>query len=130
MSYGIYDQVFAYINGTLLAENTSVKITLKGTDQDVMTIVKGLTGFTPGPDSLEVEFENVIPASGFEVDTWSAQLNKEIVELRLQFGGSGLSLTSSGRIFDNALDAGVSKTAGLNFNFTGQPAPWEGGVGV
>ncbi len=128
MSFGIYDQVYAYINGALLAENISVGVSLEGTDQDVMTIVKGLAGFTPGPDSVKVSFENVIPAAGFEVNTWNMQVNKEIVELKLQFGSSGLSLTSEGRIDGNKIDAGVSKSTSLNFDFTGTPAPWEGGI--
>lgn len=130
MSIGIYDQVYAYVNGGLLAENISVTVELVGTDEDVMTIVKGLSGFTPGPDSVKVTFSNVVPASGFEFNAWNAQLNKEIVELKLQFGGSGMSLTSEGRFSGNKIDAGVSKTTGYDFDFTGSPAPWEGGVGL
>ncbi len=130
MSVGLYDQIFSFMNGALLAENTTVKLNLEGTEQDVMTIVKGFAGQTPGPTKVVATFENVVPATGFEVDTWNAQLNSEIVEMKFQFGGSGISLISEGFIRANAIDAGVSATTGLTFEFHGGPGTWEGGVGI
>jgi hypothetical protein len=125
MSVGIYDQMFQYVNGALLAENTTVKLALEGTEVDVMTIVKGFAGQTPGPTKVTASCENVIPVSGFEVNTWNMQLNSEIVEMKFQFGGSGISLTSEGFIRGNVIDAGVSATSGITFEFHGGPGEWS-----
>ena len=124
MSLRIYDQVFVYMNGALLAENTTIAINLVGMDEDVNTTLDGFAGQSPGPQKIEATASNVVPVSGFEVDTWNAQLNSEIVEMKFQLGGSGKSLTSEGFIRGNALDAGVGAVTGLNFAFHGQPAEW------
>ena len=124
MSIGIYDQIFAYWNGALLAENTTVKIALEGQAQDVNTTVKGYAGFTPGPQKIVVTFENVLPIGGAEVNSWGAQLNSEIGELKLQAGGSGKVLVSEGDLRGNMIDGGVGQTTTIAFEFHGAPADW------
>lgn len=44
----IYDQMYAYINGKLLAENTSIGTELTGNQQEVDTLVRGFAGISPG----------------------------------------------------------------------------------
>jgi hypothetical protein len=124
MSMGVYDQVFQYINGALLAENTTITLALEGQDQDVMTIVKGFAGQTPGPQKVVASCDNVIPTSGFEVNTWNKQLNSEKVEMKFQFGGSGVSLVSEGFLRGNQIEGGVGATTSLKFEFHGGPGEW------
>jgi hypothetical protein len=125
MSIGVYDQVFQYINGALLAENTTITLALEGQEQDVNTIVKGFSGQTPGPTKVVASCSNVIPISGFEVDTWNMQLNSVKVEMKFQFGGSGKALTSEGFIRGNKIEGGVGNTTGLDFEFHGGPGGWS-----
>lgn len=130
MSIGLYDQLFTYKNGKLLAENVTVKLQLDGQDVDVFTLVKGFSGRTPSPKKVVATLSNVIPATGFEVDTWNDEINAVISEWKFQFGGSGLSLTVEGMVDGNAIEAGVSANAGIDFTVHAGPGSWEGGVGI
>ena len=84
----LYDQVYIYINGKLLAENTSVSTNLEGEQQEVSTTVKGFAGISAGPDKRVVSLENVVPVKGMEFAIEEAYLNKAELEVRLQFGGA------------------------------------------
>ena len=43
----LYDKVYIYINGKLLAENTSVSTSLESDQQEVKTLVRGFAGISP-----------------------------------------------------------------------------------
>lgn len=130
MSVGLYDQLFVYRNGQLLAENTSVKLNLDGQDVDVFSIVKGFCGQTPTPKKVIAMLSNVVPATGFEVDTWNDELNSVVNEWKFQFGGSGIALTVEGFARGNAIEAGVSASASIDFEVHAGPGAWEGGIGI
>jgi hypothetical protein len=121
MAVTIYDQVFAFIDGKLLTESTSVAVELQGDDQDVMTIVKGWSGVSPSPKKIMVSFENVVPVTGFEFDPMTSFNSTTIHELLLVLGAAGKQLKSTGLVRAPKVNAGVGQTTTLSFEFHGTP---------
>lgn len=122
----LYDQVYAYIQGKLLAENTSVGTELTGQQQEVDTLVRGFAGISPGPDKRTISFENVIPVSGMEVEVEKFYLNKVELDVRLQQGGSGRKYEGKGFIQPGIkIDSGVGKTTTLSFSMVCDPGAFE-----
>ena len=122
MALDVYDQIYPYINGKLLAEAVSVQTGLESDDQKVMTLVKGFAGITPSPDVRTVKAENVVPSTGFEFDFERAKKERWLIELRLQSGATGKSMTSKGFILHVSIEAGVGKQLMVSFDFVGEPS--------
>ena len=121
-----YDQMYAYINGKLLAENTSIGTELTGQQQEVDTLVRGFAGISPGPDKRTISFENVIPVSGMEVEVEKYYLNKVELDVRLQQGGSGRKYEGKGFVQPGIkVDSGVGKTTTLSFSMVCDPGAFE-----
>ncbi len=118
----LYDQIFLFINGALMAENTSIDTELSSDVQQVMTIVKQFAGITPSPIVRTVTAENVIPLTGFEFDFEQKFIDSEEVEIMLQQGGSGKKTTSKGYFTGVPVSSGVGKTATVSFSFVGTPS--------
>src|SRR5690349_13550651 len=93
-----YDLVFCYVNGSLLSDNQEVGTRLEDDSTIVRTTVKGFAGISPGGPVRMVSCKGVVPQEGFEFDADKAFVNKEVVTLRLVFGGSGKSCTTKGFI--------------------------------
>lgn len=121
----LYDQYFAYLNGALLAENTSLDIELRGDDQEILTTAKGFAGLTPSPRSVMITAENVVPPTGFEFDAFQKFLDSELVEMKVQSGATGKTLVSKGFIQAPKVQGGVGKTVSLSFTFKGGPSKFE-----
>lgn len=121
----LYDQVFAWIDGKLLAENTSVSVEQQGDDQDVMTVVKGFAGVSPSPKKTMVSFENVVPIVGFEFDAFKSFNETSFHVLRLQLGGSGKQLNTKGVVRAPKMGSGTGQTTTLSFEFHGAPARFQ-----
>lgn len=120
MSLTLYDQVYPYLNGALVSQATSVQTGLTSDDQAVMTIALGFSGNTPSPDVREVTIENVVPIGGIEYEVEKYKLEKTVITLKLQFGGSGMTYEGKGFITAVSIDAGVGKTTSLSFTFRGE----------
>ena len=120
----LYDQIFLFINGQLMAENTQIDTELSSDVQQVMTIVKQFAGITPSPIVRTVTGENVIPLTGFEFDFEQKFIDSEEVEIMLQQGGSGKKTTSKGYFTGVPVSAGVGKTATVSFSFVGSASPF------
>ena len=122
----LYDQMYAYLNGKLLAENTSIGTELTGQQQEVETLVRGFAGISPGPDKRTISFENVIPVSGMEVEVEKYYLNKVELDVRLQQGGSGRKYEGKGFVQPGIkVDSGVGKTTTLSFSMVCDPGAFE-----
>jgi hypothetical protein len=121
----LYDGLFAFVNGQLLAENTSLEVSVDGDSQAVMTTVKQYAGESPSPKITMVTFENVVPVTGFEIDIVQKFLDSEEVELMLQFGGNGKKMKSKGVLLSPKVSSGVGKTTTLSFGFRGTPGKFE-----
>ena len=122
----IYDQMYAYINGKLLAENTSIGTELTGNQQEVDTLVRGFAGISPGPDKRTISLEYVIPISCMEFEFVMAYLHKAELDVRLQQGGSGRKYEGKGFVQPGIkIDSGVGKTTTLSFSLVCDPGAFE-----
>jgi hypothetical protein len=85
----IYDQVFAQANGALLSENTEIDTELTSNIAQILTIVKGFAGISPGSLIRTVKFKNAIPVSGPEFDFERFMAFSIPFQLMLTLGASG-----------------------------------------
>jgi hypothetical protein len=120
MALELFDQVYPYLNGALVSKATSVQTGLTSDDQSVLTIALGYAGISPSPDIREVTIENVVPIDGIEFEVEKYKLQKTVITLKLQFGGSGMTYEGKGFITSVSIDAGVGKTTSLSFTFRGE----------
>ncbi len=125
MSAGNYDQVFVEIDGTLMGEATTVDIEITDNDQDVETIAKGYAGTSASPSKMMVSMSLAVNSAGFDKNAFKLFLSKQVVQIRLTLGGSGLSMTSKGRIRAPKMKAGVGATTTEDFQFVGEPAYFQ-----
>jgi hypothetical protein len=89
----LYDLLFAYANGGLLGENLETDLTFSSDISRVLTIPNGFSGITPGSPVVEIKFKEAVPISGFEFDFAAAMISSTPIEIMVQLGGSGLSMT-------------------------------------
>ncbi len=121
----LYDGIFCNLNGALFQENTSVDLSYEGDNQAVLTTVKGYAGESPSPKMTVIQFENVVPPTGFEFDVFKMYTDSTEVEIKLQSGATGKSLTSKGFIQSPKVSSGVGKVTSLSFGFRGAPAVFQ-----
>ena len=117
----LYDQVFAFVDGGLAAENTTLDTELSSDVQQVMTLVKGFAGITPSPFVRTISAESMVPVTGFEFDYETAFLLSQEVSITLQLGGSGKKCDSKGYFTGVSLSSGVGRTTSVSFQFVGTP---------
>ena len=59
-----YDQFLVIVDGQLLGEADSVEWRNENSGQDVLTLVKGFAGQTPGPHKTVASISGFVPAAG------------------------------------------------------------------
>jgi len=96
MSLTLYDRGFIFANGALLGESSGGSIEYQGDPQPVATLVKEFAGVTPVPKSAMVSVDSFVPIAGFDFDAIKKFLATEKITMKLQFGGSGLSMEADG----------------------------------
>lgn len=121
----LYSQIYLFINGILLAENTTIETALEADVPDVMTIAKNWAGVTPAPIVRTVTATNVVPLPGVEFPFEQKFIDYEEVEIMMQEGGSGQKCTTKGYIVNVPRSAGVGQTTTINFTFRGTPSAFE-----
>lgn len=121
----IYGQLFLFLDGQLLAENTSVTVRYERRAEDVFSFENGYEGQDVGPATLVVEATNVVPRKGAEYPFEDVMLANQKVELYLQEGSNGKGLTSSGELVDVQRNGAVGQNYTLNFTFRGEPATFQ-----
>lgn len=89
----LYDLLFCYVNGELLAENLEVDLTFESDIAQVKTIPRGFAGITPGSPVVMIKIKQAVPISGFEFDFAAAMIASIPMEFRAQLGGSGQTMT-------------------------------------
>lgn len=119
----VYDNIFAYVDGKLLAENTKVTLAGEPDDQIVDTTVKGYAGISPTAKRLRISLENVSPPTGDEVPWFERYFKSTPVEVKLQ-KGNGEKLTTNGFIQSPSTTAGVSTTTATSLVIVCDPAWW------
>lgn len=123
MAMQYYGQLYVSVDGQLLAEATGVEVSDEDAGQPVQTIVKGLSGKTPGPHSTRISIRNVMPAAGVEVDFHNLAVANSFHDVKIT-RSDGASLTSTGWFMSPTGSSGVGETAALNVDFMGSPAEW------
>ncbi len=121
----LYSQIYLFLNGVLLAEQTTLETSLEADIQDVMTIVRNWAGITPAPIVRTITAANVVPLPGVEFDFEQKMLDFEEVEIQMQEGGSGKKCTTKGYIVNVPRSAGVGATTTISFTFRGTPSKFE-----
>lgn len=125
----LYSQITLYINGTLLAENTTIETALEADIQDVMTITQGWTGITPSPVVRSVTATNVIPQQGGDgIDFEDLMLQNTEVTMKMvegSDGGQARVCETDGYIVSVPRSAAVGQTTTISFTFRGKPAKFE-----
>lgn len=89
----LYDLLFAYVNGELLAENLEADVTFESDIAQVRTIPQGFSGITPGSPVVQIKIKQAVPITGFEFDFAAAMISSTPLEFMIQLGGSGLTMT-------------------------------------
>lgn len=120
MAIEVYDQVFPFVNGGVLSDATEVSTEIKGSTQEVSTLLKDLAGFTPGPKMREVSIDNAVAISGdiYQIETYF--LDNTIVTLKLMNGGSGKMYEGKGFFTSAKVSSGVGKTTTFSFTWVGE----------
>jgi hypothetical protein len=120
----VYNQVFGYIDGALLVENTEIEVEMDGDDQMVLTIVNGFSGVTPSPKYMKVTIKDVIPPTGVQFNAEKAFLNTERHEFKAQLA-TGETMISTGFFQKPKRTAGVGKTVTYDYSFVGTPSLFQ-----
>jgi hypothetical protein len=121
----LYSRIYLFIDGQLLAENTTVETALEGDIPDVFTQARQWAGITPAPIVRTVTAENMIPLPGVEFDFESVMLNFQEVEIMMQEDGSGKKCVTKGYIVSVPRSAGVGANSTISFTFRGTPSSFE-----
>lgn len=117
-------QAEAYLNGRLLTEAATVRLTIKTNDNPVRTSIRGFAGFSRGSEDVEGSIEMPPPRDGFVVDWHEAMLRRQTV--RLAYIDAGKRRQAEGRITQYEMSKQVDQTGSVTLSFMGRPV----GVGL
>jgi hypothetical protein len=84
------------LDGIPVLEIEDIKVTIKTNDNEVVTLVGGLQGFSNGANVQEINFSSAIPLAGFEIDymelarlkrtkTWGVKIAGKVIKVRGRF---------------------------------------------
>ena len=125
MALQVYDNIFVFMNGVLLQENTQVQISWEGEDQDIFTLAKGFAGQSPSPKKLVVQLTNMAPPTGSEFDAPAAFISSAIQVCKLQKGATGQTIEFECFVRSPATSAGVAQVTNENFSLHGAAKSWS-----
>lgn len=111
-----YTKFSMFFNGALLAEAQSVDIQHVGGWQDIITIEKGLSGFSPGAQMCTIKVDEAVPRAGIEFDFFGAMRDGTIIEVVVFRAGK--KMKTKGIIKDISETGGADKPSTLSLNMT------------
>lgn len=111
-----YTKFSMFMRGQLLAEAQSCDITHTGGWQDIITIEKGLSGFSPGAQMATVKIDSAVPRAGVEFDFRQAMQDGEILDV-VAYRGSK-KMKTKGIIKDVSETGGADKASTMSINMT------------
>lgn len=114
-----YTKFSLFLRGQLLAEAQSCDINHTGGWQDIITIEKGLSGFSPGAQMCTIKIDSAVPRAGVEFDFRQAMQDGEILEV-VCFRGSK-KVKTKGIIKDVSETGGADKPSTMSINMTCSP---------
>jgi hypothetical protein len=122
-SLQIYSLASVYVDGKLLTEEGSVKVSRSTGSNVVTTVHKGYAGESPGAATLSIEVENAVPSADFELNPGPYMQNLAVAEITLF--AAGKTLTAKGFIVEDSFSHSVGGAASLSFSFRGSFADWS-----
>lgn len=96
-----------YINNRLQAEANKVSTSIKGNNNEVFTMRKGLAGKSDGATTTDVTVTSAIPRKGLETDFRRAVIEKKFFTMQAVSGGQRLQWVGwfEDVQWDNAVDS-------------------------
>ena len=127
----LYNQAYIYIDGQLLAENTSVATHLERSSTDIFSITGNYEGQDVGPFVRIIEATNVFPAAGGDINYEKLMFENTTVEMMVTDAGTEQlettngTVVSIGRIVSVTRTAGVGKNYNISFTFKGSASSFD-----
>lgn len=125
MAKTIIDRAYAYANGALLGMCDSVGVEYVGDPIPVETLVQDFAGVYPPPKHATLSFESFVPTTGLEFDAIKMFLATTEVQFKVQLGGSGKSVTTSGFVMAPSITSTPSAPTKMSFNAVVDAKPFE-----
>ncbi len=113
----LYSLIYVAVNGSLLTEHLTVSMRRITAAQVIKTVAKGWAGLSPGARFCEIDVDNAIPSSNFELDPGLFMQSLQNVEIQLQLASK--QGVSKGFIVEDSFKGGVDSPSGLSFKFLG-----------
>jgi hypothetical protein len=118
----IYNNLYIYVDGQLLAENQSLDISLQSSgSEEIISISDGWLGHETGAHFLVVSGELAVPFDGSELDAFLRAWYKQKSHLTILEGGGGKTLSTEGYFINPSRRSGVGQNLVLSFMFHGTP---------
>lgn len=107
------------LDNSTLAEATSLSVSNNSGNTDVVTMKKGLAGFSKGAPGAEIQVSNAVPKAGMEADFVEKCVAGTFVKVTHLLAGK--RYTYSGWIQDTSSEQGVDSTASMSFTVRAGP---------
>lgn len=89
----VYSQPgFLVYRGRPALQTTDIDFKQNGNNKPVMTLLLGMAGHTAGPTTIELTFNNALPADGPEVDWRAIEAAKTEIPLGFKMAGTTINM--------------------------------------
>lgn len=78
-----YSNAFVFIEGRLLTQESSVKVSIKSGFNPVHTTHEGLAGASEGSSFIEIDVEEAVPSADFDTDPTAYMKTFTVVEVKI-----------------------------------------------
>ena len=118
----LFSNCLCFWNGQQLTQSTSAQVSRLSKPTPTYTVGAGYAGDVLGPTWLEIQVENAVPNSTWELDIGSLIATGSQGQLTLDAASS--QLVCNGTIWQDAFVWGVEQVGRLSFHFRGQLVQW------
>lgn len=125
MAKQIIDRAYAYANGMLLGMCDSAGVEYQGDPIPIETLALDFAGVYPPPKHAVLSFEAFVPTSGLEFDAIKMFLTTTEVQFKVQLGGSGKSITTSGFVAAPSISSSPTSPTKISFRALVDAKPFE-----
>lgn len=116
----LYDSAAIFLDSNSLAELESFDVTHVSGASNIVTMVKGLSGISPGAKMTQVTGKSAIPRAGIEY-AYIEKLQGDI-EVELVYFRGGKKVACKGYITECKETFSASAPSTFDFTFVGKPA--------
>lgn len=121
----LFGQLVGWLDGILLAHNTSISTELVSDDTEVDTIPLGYAGLSPSPDKRRASMSNATPVAGEDYPFEATKLARAIVQVKLQYLGSLASCVFAAHITEVSRGSSVGSASNVDITLVGDPEIFE-----